>query len=68
MSLSGIRVNYTDGHGSVRAFRASLRNEEYVKDVAEKRAKADKKVAETKERARINPFSVCCVQFTEPSF
>ncbi|WVR06643.1 hypothetical protein IAU60_003675 [Kwoniella sp. DSM 27419] len=44
--------------GSVRAFRASVRNEEYVRDVEEKRAAAEKQAAEDRERARKNPFTL----------
>ena len=43
----------------MRAFRASVRNEEYVKDVEEKRAAAEKAAAEEREKARKNPFTVC---------
>jgi len=44
--------------GSVRAFRASVRNEEYVADVAAKRAEAERIAKEEREKARINPFTV----------
>jgi pre-rRNA-processing protein TSR4 len=44
--------------GSVRAFRASVRNEEYVADVEAKRAEAERIAAEERERARQNPFTV----------
>lgn len=44
--------------GSVRAFRASRRNEEYARDVEEKRAQAEKEAAEARDKARVNPFSV----------
>ncbi|BEJ12031.1 hypothetical protein CspHIS471_0204910 [Cutaneotrichosporon sp. HIS471] len=44
--------------GSVRAFRASVRNEEYVADVEAKRAEAERIAAEARERARQNPFTV----------
>lgn len=50
---------------SVRAFRASARNEIYAADAAEKRAKAEqeaKRRAEEDERkaqaAKVNPFAV----------
>lgn len=50
---------------SVRAFRASARNEVYAADAAEKRAKAEaeaKRLAEEEERKReatkVNPFAV----------
>ncbi|ORY31804.1 programmed cell death protein 2 [Naematelia encephala] len=43
--------------GSVRAYRASARNEEYVRDVEEKRKQREKDEAEERERARKNPFS-----------
>lgn len=44
--------------GSVRAYRASVRNEEYVADVEAKRAEAERLAAEERERARQNPFTV----------
>lgn len=44
--------------GSVRAFRASKRNEEYARDVEEKRLAAEKETEQAREKARINPFSV----------
>ncbi|GMK54497.1 hypothetical protein CspeluHIS016_0110830 [Cutaneotrichosporon spelunceum] len=44
--------------GSVRAFRASVRNEEYVADVEAKRVEAERIAAEARERARQNPFIV----------
>ena len=44
--------------GSVRAFRASARNEEYARDAEAKRKAAEKSAAEERERARKNPFSV----------
>ncbi|KAJ9114643.1 hypothetical protein QFC22_005519 [Naganishia vaughanmartiniae] len=51
--------------GSVRAFRASARNEVYAADAAEKRAKAEaevKRLAEAeqkkKEAAKVNPFAI----------
>ena len=44
--------------GSVRAFRASVRNDEYARDAEEKRKAAEKAAAEERERARKNPFSV----------
>ncbi len=47
---------------SIRAFRASVRNEEYVRDVIEHRMKREAEEAaekeREKERAKINPFSV----------
>lgn len=43
--------------GSIRAFRASARNEEYVADVAAKRAEAERIAAEERAKARINPFT-----------
>lgn len=46
--------------GSVRAFRASVRNEEYVADVEAKRAEAERIAKEEREKARINPFTVSC--------
>jgi hypothetical protein len=46
---------------SVRSFRASVRNEEYVRDVEEKRALAEKEAAAAKELAKVNPFTVCCI-------
>ena len=44
--------------GSIRAFRASVRNEEYAQDAEEKRLAAEKAAEEEKARARKNPFSV----------
>jgi pre-rRNA-processing protein TSR4 len=44
--------------GAVRAFRASVRNEEYVADVEAKRAEAERIAREEREKARINPFTV----------
>lgn len=44
--------------GSVRAYRASVRNEEYVADVAAKRAEAERIAAEEREKARQNPFTM----------
>lgn len=44
--------------GSVRAFRASVRNDEYAQDAEEKRRAAEKAAEEEKARARKNPFSV----------
>jgi pre-rRNA-processing protein TSR4 len=44
--------------GSVRAFRASVKNEEYVRDVQAKRAEREKREAEEREKAKVNPFSV----------
>ena len=49
--------------GSVRAFRASKRNEEYARDAEAKRAEAEKLAAEAKEQARKNPFSVSLATF-----
>lgn len=47
---------------SIRAFRASVRNEEYVRDVLEQKAKKEAEAAAEKERERerqkVNPFSV----------
>lgn len=42
----------------MRAFRASKRNEEYARDVEEKRLAAEKAAEQAREKARINPFSV----------
>ncbi|WWC88319.1 uncharacterized protein L201_003227 [Kwoniella dendrophila CBS 6074] len=44
--------------GSVRAFRASIRNEEYVQDVEEKRKIAETQAAAEREKARKNPFTL----------
>ncbi|WWC71094.1 uncharacterized protein I206_105047 [Kwoniella pini CBS 10737] len=44
--------------GSVRAFRASKRNEEYVKDVEEKRKIAEAAAEAEREKARKNPFTL----------
>ncbi|KAK4685357.1 pre-rRNA-processing protein TSR4, partial [Tremellales sp. Uapishka_1] len=44
--------------GSIRAFRASVKNEEYVRDVQEKKEKREKEEAEEKARAKINPFTI----------
>ncbi|WVN90776.1 uncharacterized protein L203_106019 [Cryptococcus depauperatus CBS 7841] len=44
--------------GSIRAWRASVRNEEYVRDVEEKRKAAEKAAAEEREKARNNPFTI----------
>ncbi|KAL7420589.1 hypothetical protein Q5752_004540 [Cryptotrichosporon argae] len=44
--------------GAVRAFRASVRNEAYVRDVEAKRAEAARIAREEKERARVNPFTM----------
>ncbi|RSH90789.1 hypothetical protein EHS25_009964 [Saitozyma podzolica] len=44
--------------GSVRAFRASVKNEEYVRDVQAKRAEREKREAEEREKAKVNPFSL----------
>ncbi|ORX37079.1 programmed cell death protein 2 [Kockovaella imperatae] len=44
--------------GSVRAYRASLRNDEYAIDAAAKRAAAAKAAEAERERARKNPFSM----------
>ncbi|WVF68710.1 hypothetical protein IAT40_003482 [Kwoniella sp. CBS 6097] len=52
------RVKCQKRDGSIRAFRASIRNEEYVRDVEEKRAAAEKEAAEERERARKNPFTL----------
>lgn len=43
--------------GSVRAYRASKRNEAYVADVAAKKAAAEAAAAAERERARKNPFT-----------
>lgn len=43
--------------GSVRALRASKRNEAYVADVAAKKAAAEAAAAAERERARKNPFT-----------
>ncbi|OCF75505.1 hypothetical protein I204_04361 [Kwoniella mangroviensis CBS 8886] len=43
--------------GSIRAFRASIRNEEYVKDVEEKRKAAEAEAEKEREKARKNPFT-----------
>lgn len=58
---------------SVRAFRASARNEIYAADAAEKRAKAEqeaKRRAEEDERkaqaAKVNPFAVSSGQALRP--
>lgn len=59
-----LRLN-TSSISSVRAFRASARNEVYAADAAEKRAKAEaeaKRLAEEEEKkreaAKVNPFAV----------
>ncbi|WWD18790.1 hypothetical protein CI109_103245 [Kwoniella shandongensis] len=52
------RVKCQKREGSVRAFRASIRNEEYVRDVEEKRAAAEKAAAAEREKARKNPFTI----------
>ncbi|WVQ84403.1 hypothetical protein IAT38_006555 [Cryptococcus sp. DSM 104549] len=44
--------------GSIRAYRASVRNEEYVRDVEEKRKLREKEEAEEREKARKNPFTL----------
>lgn len=44
--------------GSIRAYRASVRNEEYVADVERKRAEAARLAAEEREKARKNPFTM----------
>lgn len=49
---------WTAADGSVRAFRASARNEVYVQDVEAKRAQAEKERLAERERAKINPFAV----------
>lgn len=47
---------------SVRAFRASVQNEMYVRDVIEQREKRkreeEERIRREKELAKINPFSV----------
>lgn len=48
--------------GSVRALRASQRNEAYVADVAAKKAAAEAAAAEERARARINPFTAAAEQ------
>ncbi|AFR98578.1 pre-rRNA-processing protein TSR4 [Cryptococcus neoformans C23] len=52
------RVGCQKREGSIRAWRASVRNEEYVRDVEEKRKAAEKAAQEERERARKNPFTV----------
>lgn len=42
----------------MRAWRASRRNEEYVRDVQEKKRKREEEEANAKEEARKNPFTV----------
>jgi pre-rRNA-processing protein TSR4 len=42
----------------VRAFRASVRNEEYAKDAEEKRLAREKEETAKKEQSRKNPFTV----------
>ncbi|WVW85081.1 hypothetical protein I302_107117 [Kwoniella bestiolae CBS 10118] len=44
--------------GSIRAFRASIRNDEYVKDVEEKRKAAEAEAEKAREEARKNPFTL----------
>lgn len=44
--------------GAVRAWRASRRNEEYVRDVQEKKAKREEEERKAREEARKNPFTV----------
>ncbi|WWC96431.1 hypothetical protein V866_003299 [Kwoniella sp. B9012] len=44
--------------GSIRAFRASIRNEEYVRDVQEKRKAAEAEAEKEREKARKNPFTL----------
>lgn len=58
---------------SVRAFRASARNEIYAADAAEKRARAEqeaKRRADEDERkvqaAKVNPFAVSNARHTGP--
>jgi pre-rRNA-processing protein TSR4 len=55
-------VTHTIEPSSIRAFRASVRNEEYVRDVIEQKKKREAEEAAEKERERervkINPFSV----------
>ncbi|KAL0240642.1 hypothetical protein I308_106440 [Cryptococcus tetragattii IND107] len=52
------RVGCQKREGSIRAWRASVRNEQYVRDVEEKRKAAEKAAQEERERARKNPFTV----------
>ncbi|ODN74070.1 hypothetical protein L202_07538 [Cryptococcus amylolentus CBS 6039] len=52
------KVGCQKREGSVRAWRASVRNEEYVRDVEEKRKIAEKAAEEERERARQNPFTL----------
>ncbi|WRT66713.1 uncharacterized protein IL334_003676 [Kwoniella shivajii] len=44
--------------GSIRAFRASIRNEEYVRDVEAKRKEIEAEAAAEREKARKNPFTL----------
>lgn len=48
-------------NGAVRAWRASRRNEAYVRDVQVKRAKREEEERRAREEARKNPFTVSCV-------
>lgn len=57
-ALQGGKADDAEGADSLRAFRASVRNEEYVRDVAEQRAKREKEEAEAREKAKVNPFNV----------
>jgi pre-rRNA-processing protein TSR4 len=44
--------------GAVRAWRASRRNEAYVRDVERRRREREEEEARRREEARKNPFSV----------
>jgi hypothetical protein len=52
---------------SIRAFRASVRNDDYVRDVIDTRKKREAEEAaereRERERAKINPFSVSCFEW-----
>jgi hypothetical protein len=45
-------------HSSVRAYRASVRNEVYAADAAEQKAKREAEEAERRAKEKINPFSM----------
>lgn len=53
-----VKVGCQRREGSIRALRASVKNEEYVRDVQEKKRLADELGAKERAKARINPFSV----------
>ena len=52
------RVKCQREKGAVRAWRASRRNEEYVRDVEQKRAEREAEEKKAREEAQRNPFTV----------